>query len=262
MTNISDYLYRKASINRIPLNGTFELSPVCNFNCKMCYIHRSPNSREALLGEKDTAWWLNVAREARSRGMLLLLLTGGEPMLRPDFDEIYRECKKLGLLVSVNTNATLIDEDKLRLFYEYPPHKVSVTLYGALSETYGKLCGNPSAYQKVVDSIYELKKAGVNLKLNYSITPDNVADIPAVTAFIKELGVPAIAAFGAAIKALPDLNKTAEEIYKRITANIPGVKTALYNTINVYDILNADKIVITEKSMPMIENWLLGKENA
>lgn len=191
---LTDFLFAKADAKGIPLAGSFELTPRCTLNCKMCYIHKSSFDKTAIAEEKDTGFWLDLAKDARDAGMLMLLLTGGEPMLRSDFDEIYRECKKLGLLVSVNTNATLIDEDKLRLFSEYPPHKVSVTLYGASSETYGKLCGNPSAYQRVVDSIYELKKAGVNLKLNYSITPDNVADIPAVTAFIKELGVPAIAA--------------------------------------------------------------------
>lgn len=191
---LTDFLFIKADAKGIPLAGSFELTPRCTLNCKMCYIHKSSFDKTAIAEEKDTGFWLDLAKDARDAGMLMLLLTGGEPMLRPDFDEIYRECKKLGLLVSVNTNATLIDEDKLRLFSEYPPHKVSVTLYGASSETYGKLCGNSSAYQRVVDSIYELKKAGVNLKLNYSITPDNVADIPAVTAFIKELGVPAIAA--------------------------------------------------------------------
>lgn len=191
---LTDFLFAKADAKGIPFAGSFELTPRCTLNCKMCYVHKSSLDKSAIAEEKDTAFWLGLAKDARDAGMLMLLLTGGEPMLRPDFDEIYRECKKLGLLVSVNTNATLIDEDKLRLFSEYPPHKVSVTLYGASPETYGSLCGNPSAYQRVVDSIYELKKAGVNLKLNYSITPDNVADIPAVTAFIKELGVPALAA--------------------------------------------------------------------
>lgn len=191
---LTDFLFAKADAKGIPLAGSFELTPRCTLNCKMCYIHKSSLDKSAIAEEKDTAFWLNLAKDARDAGMLILLLTGGEPMLRPDFDEIYRECKKLGLLVSVNTNATLIDEDKLQLFTKYPPHKVSVTLYGASPETYGRLCGNASAYQRVVNSICELKKAGINLKLNYSITPDNVADIPEVTAFAKELGVPVVAA--------------------------------------------------------------------
>ena len=189
---LTDFLFAKADARKIPLAGSFELTSRCTLDCKMCYIHRRSCDKAAAAQEKDASFWLDLATKARDAGMLILLLTGGEPMLRPDFDEIYRGCKKLGLLVSVNTNATLIDEDKLRLFCEYPPHKVSVTLYGASPETYGKLCGNASAYQKVIDSIYALKNSGVNLKLNYSITPDNVADIPAAVAFAKELDLPVV----------------------------------------------------------------------
>lgn len=191
---LTQFLFAKADMNKIPLAGSFELTSRCTLDCKMCYIHKRSCSKEAIEQEKDARFWIDLAEKARDSGMLMLLLTGGEPLLRSDFNEIYTECKKLGLLVSVNTNATLIDDDKIRLFTEYPPHKISITLYGASPKTYGKLCGNASAYQKVIDSIRKLKEAGINLKLNYSITPDNVDDIPSVTAFAKELAVPIKAA--------------------------------------------------------------------
>ena len=186
---LTDFLFVKADINKIPLAGSFELTPRCTLDCKMCYIHRRTDDKSAIAEEKDARFWVNLAEKAKDKGMLILLLTGGEPLLRSDFNEIYTECKKLGLLISVNTNATLIDEDKIRLFTKYPPQKLNITLYGASPETYGNLCGNASAYQKVTDSIRKLKNAGINIKLNYSITPDNVNDIPAATAFAKELDV-------------------------------------------------------------------------
>ena len=191
---LTDFLFAKADMNKIPLAGSFELTPRCTLDCKMCYIHRKSSDKSAIAEEKDTKFWIDLATKARDAGMLILLLTGGEPLLRSDFDEIYKECKKLGLLVSVNTNATLLNEDKIRLFTEYPPQKINITLYGSSPETYGKLCGNASAYQKVTDSIRRLKEAGIIVKLNYSITPDNVDDIPAVTAFAKELDIPVKAA--------------------------------------------------------------------
>ena len=187
---LTDFLFVKADIGKIPLAGSFELTPRCTLDCKMCYIHRRTDDKTIIDQEKDARFWIDLAEKAKDKGMLILLLTGGEPLLRSDFDEIYTECKKLGLLISINTNATLIDEDKIRLFTKYPPQKLNITLYGASSETYGKLCGNASAYQKVKNSILKLKKAGIRIKLNYSITPDNVDDIPAVTAFAKELDVP------------------------------------------------------------------------
>ena len=83
---LTRYMYTKASAAKIPLGGTFELSPVCNFNCKMCYVRKSPeevlrHSRSNVSLER----WLEIAREAKQAGMLYLLLTGGEPFLWPDF---------------------------------------------------------------------------------------------------------------------------------------------------------------------------------
>lgn len=180
-------LFAKADKSKFPLGGTFELTSRCTLNCKMCYIHRSQADSG---GEMSAEWWLDLAAKARDSGMLLLLLTGGEPMLRQDFDEIYTGCKNLGLLVSVNTNATLIDDRKLRLFADKPPQRLNITLYGTSEETYSALCGNGDSYARVIDAIKELKKAGVNIKLNYSITPFNAADAPAAYDFAKSLDLP------------------------------------------------------------------------
>ena len=75
-------LYNKAGRARIPLSGTFELSPVCNFSCRMCYVRKTPQEvRESPRGILTLNQWLEIAREAREQGMLFLLLTGGEPLL-------------------------------------------------------------------------------------------------------------------------------------------------------------------------------------
>lgn len=183
MTNSLNYdffikhLFAKGTERGTPISGTFELTPRCTLNCKMCYIHRSPNSCEAIEREKSTQWWLNLAREARKEGMLLLLLTGGEPLLRSDFEEIYLECRKMGFLVSVNTNGTLIDDKKVKFFAENPPQRLNITLYGTSEETYGNLCGDRTAFKKVIYAIKALKEAGVNIKLNYSINPYNKDDM-------------------------------------------------------------------------------------
>lgn len=137
-------LFMKAQAKGIPLSGSFELTARCNFDCRMCYIHRRSRDREALMGEKNADWWVTLAKQAKEHGTLLLLLTGGEPLLRRDFDEIYTACKSLGLLTSVNTNGVLLDEDKLRLLREYPPQRVNISLYGASPETYGN--NDPASY--------------------------------------------------------------------------------------------------------------------
>ena len=183
------YLFSRAGAAGVPLAGTFELTCRCNFDCRMCYIHRSQFDASARAAERDAAWWLALARSARDAGMLTLLLTGGEPLLRPDFPEIYTACRNLGLLVSVNTNGTLLTPELVQLLAQTPPQRINLTLYGASRETYAALCGRPEAYDRVLWTIDALQAAGVPLKLNFTETPYNQADAPAVYAFARARGL-------------------------------------------------------------------------
>ena len=182
----SDLLFLKAGKSGISLSGSFELTSRCNLDCKMCYIHRRANDEKVLQKEKTASEWLYLAEECCNAGTLLVLLTGGEPLLRSDFKEIYTGCRKLGMMVSINTNATLIDEKMVEFLSKEPPVRVNITLYGASPETYGKLCGDPSAYSRVVNAILSLKAAGIMVKVNYSATPYNCQDAEKVYEFTKQ----------------------------------------------------------------------------
>lgn len=190
----SEYLFAKADKQGIPLSGTFELTARCNLDCRMCYIHKRENDRLARSCERSAEQWLTLARECRQAGLLHLLLTGGEPLLLPDFKEIYTGCRKLGLMVSVNTNASLIDAEMVSFFAAEPPARMNITLYGASAKTYETLCGDGNAYDRVVNAILALQGAGVLVKLNFSATPYNHADAEKVYAFAKEHCLPLQAA--------------------------------------------------------------------
>lgn len=187
-------LFARADLQGLPLSGTFELTPRCNFRCKMCYIHREENDAQARCDERSAAQWLSLAEECCREGTLLLLLTGGEPTLRPDFREIYTGCKRMGLMLSVNTNASLIDDSMVDFFAANPPRRVNITLYGASAATYGALCGNAAAYERVLRAILNLKSAGIPVKLNFSVTPYNRCEAQAVYDFAAEHQLPLQAA--------------------------------------------------------------------
>lgn len=182
-------LFAKASAQGVPLFGTFELTSRCNLDCKMCYIHRRENDAAAMRAEKPAAWWLDLAAQSQKLGTLQLLLTGGEPLLRRDFREIYTGCKKLGMQIFINTNGVLIDDNMLEFFRKDPPMRVNITLYGASRETYAALCGNGDAYDRVIRAIFGLKAANIPVKLNFTITPHNRADAQAVYSFAHENGL-------------------------------------------------------------------------
>lgn len=181
-----DYLFWKAAGTGVPLSGNFELTARCNLDCKMCYIHKRENDSVVKNKELTTEQWISLAQKAQQKGTLLILLTGGEPFLRADFKEIYTACRKLGLLVSINTNGTLITEEMISFLKKDPPRRMNITLYGASRKTYEMLCGDGKAYDRVCHAVLALKNAGIRVKLNYSVTPQNIEDASAIYAFAKE----------------------------------------------------------------------------
>lgn len=172
--HINQYLYAKADMRNIPLGGTFELTPMCNMNCRMCYVHLDQKQMpERLLTVYE---WIQIAGAAKEKGLLFLLLTGGEPFLREDFKEIYLKLHQMGFVLSVNTNGTLITEKEVSWLKEAAPIRINITVYGASNDTYDQLCGNPRGYDQVMKAIHLLKEAGIEVKLNYSLTPYNAGD--------------------------------------------------------------------------------------
>ena len=187
---LTEHLYRRATQQGIPLSGTFELSPLCNLNCRMCYVRMSAAEQRALQPLADVETWLNLAEKASKEGMLYLLLTGGEPFAYPRFRHLLAGLHKLGLLVSINTNGTLIDEPTVAWLKQTPPVRVNVTLYGGSEDTYARLCGDKSGYTRAVNALRLLTAAGIGLRINYTITADNIGDLPTVIALAQELKVP------------------------------------------------------------------------
>ncbi|MCI7098419.1 MAG: radical SAM protein [Lachnospiraceae bacterium] len=187
---LTRYMFSKASGKRIPISGTFELSPVCNFSCRMCYVRKTPAEIEEHDRPMMTAdRWLSIAAEARNAGMLYLLLTGGEPFLWPDFWSLYEELIRMGFLISINTNGSLIDEEAVERLKEMPPTRINITMYGADDDTYEALCRTKGVFSKVDRAITNLRKAGIIVKLNGSLTPDNVCDLEKCVRYASDRGL-------------------------------------------------------------------------
>lgn len=167
-------LTRRCAGLGIPVSGTFELTPRCNLRCKMCYVRMTPEQMAPLGRELTAAEWLALGRESADAGMAFLLITGGEPTLRPDFPEIYEGLVRMGISISINTNGTLFTPAVRDVFHRLPPGHVNITLYGTCREDYAALCGDAGAYDRVVEALDWLKSEGILVHLNTTITPTNL----------------------------------------------------------------------------------------
>lgn len=184
---ITEMLFRKAVREKIPLHATFELSPICNLACKMCYIRKNPEEvnkhpRKIMNLEE----WIELAQEIRKQGTLYLLLTGGEPFLWPDFWSLYEQLYQMGFLISINTNGSMINDECIARLCEMPPNRINITLYGSSDETYYNLCCVHGIYDRVINTILKLKKEGILVRINCSITPENADDIEQIIDFAKK----------------------------------------------------------------------------
>ena len=186
-TPLTNLLFRKAAANKIPLSGTFELSPICNFDCRMCYVRQTPQQVKNHSRKMNTLeQWKKLADQTADSGLLYLLLTGGEPLLWPDFWELYKYLTKKGFVISINTNGSLIDETAVEKFKEMPPTRINITLYGASDETYERLCRSKNGFQKVDRAITLLREAGILVKLNCSLTPYNACDLEKMVEYAEK----------------------------------------------------------------------------
>ena len=108
--------------------------------------------------------------------------------MRKDFFEIYDGMKKMGILISINSNGSMLQGEILEHFLQDPPFRFNISLYGGNNETYRNMCGIP-AYDRVKENIRALRKAGVDVSLNLSITPYNYRDLEAIYSDAVDLDV-------------------------------------------------------------------------
>ena len=165
--SLKRYLSLKSTTSGVPTHGVFELTPLCNFDCKMCYTHlqkEQMHGRELLTVEQ----WKSLMHDAWEAGMMFASLTGGECLTYPGFQELYLYLRNLGVLISVLTNGALLDESWVDFFREHKPAQIMITLYGGDEETYERVTGQRK-FATVTETIRRLIEAGIPLKV--SVTP-------------------------------------------------------------------------------------------
>ena len=174
---------------RYPLGATFEITERCNLACVHCFINQPAANRAARARELTLAEIRAILDQMAEAGCLNLLLTGGDPLLRPDFAEIYRHAKQKGMLVTLFTNGTLLTPQIADLLAELPPHFLEISLYGHSPETYERVTQVPGSYARCRRGIELALDRGLRLGLKTIVLTDNCHELPQMRAFAEELGV-------------------------------------------------------------------------
>ena len=157
----------KARKKGIPISGKFELTPLCNFSCRMCYVHLNAtqlDGRPVL----PVDVWKELMYQAWEAGMITATLSGGECLTYPGFEELYIYLHSLGCEVSVLTNGFLLDEKTIQFFKVHKPELIQVSLYGWNDDVYERVTGQ-RVFSTVAENIKRASEASIPISI--SITP-------------------------------------------------------------------------------------------
>ncbi|HOD99898.1 MAG TPA: radical SAM protein [Kiritimatiellia bacterium] len=180
----------RAARTRTPVAVLFELTRRCNLRCVHCYLGDQIAQHRRQAEELSTPAIKEAMAEWVAAGCLTMTLTGGEPLLHPDFAEIYRHARELGLVVTVFTNGTLVTPETVSLFQEFPPRKVEISLYGATAATHDRVTGQPGSHARAWAGIRRLLAGGVRVELKSVLLTLNRHELDALEAQARECGVP------------------------------------------------------------------------
>lgn len=152
---------RKIADRRIPFSGSIALTHRCNLDCLHCYL-----GRQRAAAELTAEQWMALLDQAAEAECLELLITGGEPMIRPDFCRVYAHARERGMLVTVFTNATRVTDAVLDVMADLPPLLVEVSLYGATPETHDRITRATGSFVQCLEGVERLlgRKVRVGLK--------------------------------------------------------------------------------------------------
>ncbi|MBW2064284.1 MAG: heme b synthase [Deltaproteobacteria bacterium] len=166
----------------------WELTRSCNLNCTHC---RASSERGPYPGELEEEKCREILDQIASVGKPIVILTGGEPLLREGVFELAEYGTRLGLRMVMATNATMITPGLAERMKASGIQRVSVSLDGPDGETHDSFRKVPGAFKRSLEGIEYIKKAGIQFQINTTVTKHNVELIPEVLNKAMKLGAAA-----------------------------------------------------------------------
>jgi len=161
-----------------PLRLLFwETTKSCNLQCRHCRaVPASARDPRELTTDESRRLMDQVAEVARP----VLVLSGGEPLARPDIFELGAYGRDKGFRVALATNGTLVDDNVARRIRETGFSRVSVSLDGALADTHDRFRGLPGSHAGAIAGIRRLRGEGISVQINSTVAKHNVGELPAL----------------------------------------------------------------------------------
>lgn len=171
-----------------PWSGQLELTYRCNLNCVHCYCRGSEDKSKELTTDE----WKNTLDKIQQEGCIWLTFTGGDPLVRDDFLEIYSYAKNKGFIITLFTNGYSLTKEIINYLAKLPPFSIEITLNGITQESYESITQIRDSFLRVIKNIKLLSKSGIKIILKSNCLKQNKHEIAKIKKWTEELlGKPA-----------------------------------------------------------------------
>lgn len=165
-----------------PSRMALEVTHQCQFNCRHCRSETHPKP------DLDTTAWKKILSSLARYTQCAVVITGGEPMERPDIFELLTCAHNLGLQVVLATCGYLVNETNIAQLQEAGVASLSLSLDGASSETHDKIRQAPGGFDAVMKAAKLTRAAGLPFQINTTLSRINQAEVIAIAALTEQIG--------------------------------------------------------------------------
>ena len=183
---LASRMVRNLGGGRYPLLGQWELTCRCNLHCVMCYTDCF-NTPDLISQELSLSEIIRIMDEIREAGCLELTLTGGEPLARRDFLDIYAYAKQKGFLVTVFTNGTLVTPKIADYWVQYPPAVIEISFHGLTEQSFDHITQGPGSYARCMEGISLIRERNLPLTLKTTGMTINRNEVLKIKEFVDRL---------------------------------------------------------------------------
>ena len=169
----------------IPLTVLLEPTRRCNLECKHCYRIENTNREEISIVRL-----IDLITELRQAGCLFLTLSGGEPLLHPDFLKICRQAHSLNMAISIFTNGTLMTESLVKQLAQLNIVDIHLSIYGATPATHEGITQHKDSYNKTINTASMLKHHGISVRFKYIMMKNNIREYKDMLCLAGQMDIP------------------------------------------------------------------------
>jgi radical SAM protein with 4Fe4S-binding SPASM domain len=180
--------YHKKPIKNSPHRCHFELTFKCSLHCRHCYTD-CYNQPDYINKELKTAEVKFILDKLYKANVLWLCFSGGDPLARRDFLDIYSYAKSKGFLITLFTSGYSVTQEIVRFLKKSPPFMIEITLNAVTKELYERISQVVGSFDKSIQGIKLIEQAHLPLKIKTQVTKDNLKELPKIKKFIAQMNL-------------------------------------------------------------------------